>query len=39
MTAACKKLAKCVHFAVFTEGKDLGDSTEEFVLDLIEKFY
>ena len=36
--AAGKKLAKFGHVAVFTEGKDLGDSSEEFVLKLIEKF-
>ncbi len=36
--AAGKKLSKFGHVAVFTDEKDLGDSDESFVDDLIEKF-
>ena len=35
---AGKQLAKFGHHAVFTEDKDLGDSSEEFVSELILKF-
>ena len=36
--AAGKRLAKFGHYAVFTEDKDLGDSSEDFVKSLVERF-
>lgn len=36
--AAGRKLAKYAHTAVFTEDHDLGDSTEEFVRSLVNRY-
>ena len=35
---AGRKLAKFGHVAVFTEEKDLGESSDEFVTALLKKF-
>ena len=36
--AAGRKLARLGHYAVFTEDKDLGDSSDDFVSRLVAKF-